>query len=190
MQVIRDRLTEKEKKKVEKILSGEHSSKFIGEGATAVVQSFDRKRVIRIQTHSPDYPAENYLPWVQYCLASRSKHVPQFSYVAYRTGNNGRVMQVVSVMEKLHSADEVFGWSGGDDLDYAAYAMESYLMGAGWDEVKEDFPPLLKTAFPRRSAYSMRRTLRRKNVHMNDLHGGNWMVRKSDKRLVITDPIC
>lgn len=188
MQVIRNKLDELSQARLNKILKNPEKVRAIDSGATATIYPFGKKHVIRIQKDRNNFPAERYLPWLRHCLASRSKHVPKFLYAAYETNEDGGVTKIVTVLEKLQTVDKHFGWEVVECLDYAAGDVESYIMGEEPWTVRHNVKDIVPKAFPKRAAYSLRKSIGKKGINMNDLHGGNWMVRKSDGRLVITDP--
>lgn len=181
------KLNKKEREKALKILTKRHSRKVLGEGATSTVYAFDRKRVIRVQCATEDYAAETGYDWAEYCIRSRSKHVPKIDFIGVVRGKYC-LTHVVTVLERLEEVDEHEVY--GEAADMSGF-VEGYLMGEDTSYYGEDASwKALQKHFPRRAAYSMRKTIQKKGLYFNDLHAGNWMLRKKDKRFVITDPIC
>lgn len=182
IEILHSKLTKKQERYV---LSGKYRGKFLGSGATAEVVAFDRNKVIRVQEKYQDYDPAKVIPWVKYCLRSRSNHVPKL-YFAAQEVVDGEVVKVVTVLERLEEADGVHA------TDDDAWFVGDYLNG--WHTAKnislETYSEQARKKFPLRAVRSMRKTLKKHGVCMNDLHGGNWMYRPRDGRLVITDPIC
>lgn len=194
MQVLRDKLSEREKQTIARIerTNGE-SARFIGEGATALVYKFTKGRVVRIQTKRRDYDPEMYLRWAKYCLVSRSKHVPKFDYLAYEVSATGKVIKVISVLEQLQDLDSTLARKSKNSDCYLGDDLTDMIGDFLNDERKWNtrlVPTFLLTGIQRRAMASIRKTLHKHRVEINDMHAGNCMIRKSDGRLVITDPSC
>ncbi|MNF89917.1 hypothetical protein D3C84_724640 [compost metagenome] len=158
-------------------------TRYLGGGCTAKVYCYGRDKVTRVQEWRTDYNPADHLRWAEFCLKSRSKHVPKIFFLGVERDVMGKVTKVVTVLERL-------GYAGAPFED-SAWAMESYLMGwDDWSGISGRLHPKMKEVFPYGAAKRLRAKLKDSGVHFNDLHDENWMIRKSDGRLVITDPIC
>lgn len=156
--------------------------RYLGSGATAVVVAYGRERVIRTQRTSYDHDASLYLSWAQLCLKSRSKHVPKIDFLAVvRNDRDDCIAKVITVMERLEESDTA------DIEEDDVYTVERLLDGrrADWKQMT----PEARKRFPKTAALALKKRIDAAGLYCNDLHPGNWMVRKSDGRLVITDPI-
>lgn len=183
MEIIHSKLS---KQTMKRILANPTSGKYLGHGATAKVylDAKNKGRAIRIQKHNGDYDPEEHLIWAKFCLRSRSKHVPKIYMIAVERDEDGYVEKVITVMECLEEMPQ------DDATDTASYIIGDYLNSyANWSEMKRT-PDHVKQGFPERAARSLRKTLSKHNIYLRDMHGGNWMKRPKDGRIVITDPLC
>lgn len=181
IEILHSKLTKGQEKYV---LTGGQRGHYIGSGATAEVRSYGRKRVIRVQETSEDYDAADVLPWAQLCVKSRSRHVPKVDFLAVERDEDGDVKRVVTVLERLEEADTTKGLNCDNDV----YVIDRFLSG----NRKLQYGEMSRAArmrFPRSAIISLKKSIKAADLYFNDLHDGNWMVRKSDGRLVITDPI-
>lgn len=181
IEILHSKLTKGQEKYV---LGGGQRGNYMGSGATAEVRSYGKKRVIRMQETSSDYDAADVLPWAQLCVNSRSRHVPKVDFLAVVRDEDGDVKRVVTVLERLEEADTVVGLNCDNDV----YVIDRFLSG----DRKLQYQEMSKEArrrFPKSALIALKKRVVASGLYFNDLHDGNWMVRKSDGRLVITDPI-
>ena len=180
MELIYNALPENEAKRI--LRNGARGRKPIGSGATAVVYGYGNDKVIRVETPSDDSSPEEYLRWAKFCLKSKSKHTPKIYMIAVKLNSFGNAVKTCVVTEKLHVANCT---SWGD-----AIAVESYINGNRTDEeLKQRLENNIFKVFPLRAMKALRGSLRQAAIEITDLHEENWMIRKSDNRLVITDPL-
>lgn len=180
IEILHSKLTKKQERY---ILGGKYRGKFLGNGATADVVAFGRNKVIRVQERKSSYDPALVVPWVKYCIRSRSPHVPKIFFAAQEV-INGRVKRLITVIERLQES-----YTAGVEED-DAYYVENYLMGCNDDDYNTSYSAEAARAFPVKAMRSMRKTINKHGLCFNDLHDGNWMYRPRDKRMVITDPIC
>lgn len=183
IEILHSKLTKKQEKY---ILGGKYRGRFLGNGATADVVAFGRNKVIRVQERKSSYDPGQVVPWVKYCIRSRSPHVPKIFFAAQEVVD-GRVKRLITVIERLQESYTI------DVRESDAYYVENYLMRNLWnddDDYYDSYSERAARAFPVKAMRSMRKTISKHGLYFNDLHDGNWMYRPRDKRLVITDPIC
>lgn len=167
------------------ILSGNYRGKHLGSGATARVSTYGPNRVIRVQERKSSYDPADVIPWVKFCLKSRSRHVPKIDFFAVEYTDRGRVDRIFTVLEKLEESYTVRGICEED-----AYAVEALIYDPDDEDAMLDYSLEARKRFPIPAVKRLAKSVNKHNLYFNDLHDGNWMVRKRDGRMVITDPIC
>lgn len=182
IEILHSKLTKKQEKYV---LSGEGRGKFLGSGATASVRAYGRNKVIRVQKRRSEYNPADVIPWVKFCLKSRSRHVPKIYFAAVEYDADGDVFKLYTVLEKLEESYTVRGICEED-----AYAVEALIYDPDDEDAMLDYSREARKRFPIPAIKRLAKSVNKHNLYFNDLHDGNWMVRKRDGRMVITDPIC
>lgn len=142
----------------------------IGVGSFASVYKFGRGSVIRVESKGTGFYS-GYKDWVEkIVLSSRSRHVPKIFFHGYTK------YKMITVVEKLHPWPDVHDYS---------YPISEILEGT-WDTT---LPKITKVKLNRGNLVSLRKAAEKKKLTLDDAGYSNLMLRKSDNRIVITDPI-
>lgn len=166
-------------------------SAWMGGGSFANVYSFSNGRVARLEFAKEGAGDEfsGYQSWVEkVVLNSRSKHVPKVFHHSrvvlkdsieideYSDGNTVSCSGVmVTVMEVLSPIDE-------GDINIGS--LTDHLAGYTYPI----WPTPKKGVISKKSIKTLADRAKSVGVRVTDLHSGNIMRRKSDNRIVVTDP--
>lgn len=168
--VIYNELSTYKKNRLNKFIEGKLGLNDIGVGSFATVYKFGRNNVIRIEKgHNGVH--SGYKDWVEkIVLSSKSKHVPKIFFHGYTRDN-----RMITVVEKLENWEDSYIYS-----EYIQCVLCSY---------SSTIPDMPKVKLKIGNLKSLMKAADKRGLLLDDVASSNVMLRKSDKRLIITDPL-